>query len=187
MVQPVPHLALVPPPGAHGGEVVSGTDVAAVYRRWAPYVASVAARLLGSRHEVEDVVHDVFMAAVKGLRGLRDPDAIRGWLAAITTRVVSQRLQARRRWRWLRFGAAPEVARIEAPGASPEEQALLARVYAALEDVPVRERTAWILRMIEGDDLMSVAAACGCSLATAKRRIAAAQARIDEVLKDEVL
>jgi len=164
---------------------VSGSNVGEVYRRWAPYVASVAARLLGGRTDVEDVVHDVFLAAVKGLKNLRDPQAVRGWLAAVTTRVVSQRLHAHRTRRWLGFRAAHEAVNVEAPGASPEEHALLARVYRILEHVPVKERNAWILRMIEGDDLTSVAVACRCSLATAKRRIAAAQARIDEVLHDE--
>ncbi len=184
MPQRIPHLALVPPPSLPI-EAMSAFDVGAAYRRWAPYVANIAARLLGSREDVEDVLHDVFMAAVKGLRNLRDPEAIRGWLASVTTRVVSQRLRARGLRRWLGLGSVPEVNRIVAPGASPEEQALLARVYRVLDDVPIKERSAWILRMIEGDDLASVATACGCSLATAKRRITAAQARIDEVLHDD--
>ncbi len=185
MAQPLPHLTLVPPPRVQVVETVSGADVGAVYRRYAPYVATVASRLLGGRLDVEDVVHDVFVAAVKGLKNLRDPQAIRGWLAAVTTRIASQRVTARRRWGWLRIRATPEIAVVQAPGASPEENALLSRVYRVLNDVPVHERSAWILRMIEGDDLTSVATACGCSLATAKRRIAAAQAHIDEVMSDE--
>jgi RNA polymerase sigma-70 factor (ECF subfamily) len=36
-------------------------------------------------------------------------------------------------------------------------------------------RIAWTLRMVEGLELAEVASACGCSLATAKRRIAAAE------------
>jgi RNA polymerase sigma-70 factor (ECF subfamily) len=185
MMQRAPHLALVPPPDAPDVEPARAPDVGAVYRQYAPYVASVASRLLGGRSEVEDVVHDVFVKAVKGLKNLRDPLALRGWLAAVTTRVVSQRLQARRVRRWFGLGVEPERVIVEAPGASPEEQALLSRIYRALDEVPVAARNAWILRMIEGEDLAAVADACGCSLATAKRRIAAAQAHIDEVLHDE--
>jgi RNA polymerase sigma-70 factor (ECF subfamily) len=44
--------------------------------------------------------------------------------------------------------------------------------------LPTAERIAWSLRTIEGLTLPAVAAACGCSLATAKRRIAAARAAI---------
>src|SRR5689334_7669398 len=34
-------------------------------------------------HEAEDLVQDVFMSAMRQLRGLRTPSAFRGWLAAI--------------------------------------------------------------------------------------------------------
>jgi hypothetical protein len=38
---------------------------------------------------------------------------------------------------------------------------------------------------LEGEPLDAVAAACGCSLATAKRRVAAAKSVIDEVFRDD--
>ena len=44
---------------------------------------------------------------------------------------------------------------------------------------------AWMLRNVEGHALQEVADACGCSLATAKRRIALAQRRVREVFGDE--
>jgi RNA polymerase sigma-70 factor (ECF subfamily) len=48
------------------------------------------------------------------------------------------------------------------------------RFYAALERVGVDERIAFTLRTIEGCAMAEVAVACGCSLATAKRRVARA-------------
>jgi RNA polymerase sigma-70 factor (ECF subfamily) len=45
--------------------------------------------------------------------------------------------------------------------------------------VPTQPRIAWILRFVEDYRLDEVADACGCSLATAKRRIAAAQTVVD--------
>ena len=65
-----------------------------------------------------------------------------------------------------------------------ESRALLARVYRALDDVPVKERIAWTLRHVEGESLDRVAALCGCSLATAKRRIAAAHGKLKKVVGD---
>jgi len=50
--------------------------------------------------------------------------------------------------------------------------------------VPTQERLAWSLRYLEGEPLDMVAASCGCSLATAKRRISAAKRVIDEVFGD---
>ena len=43
-------------------------------------------------------------------------------------------------------------------------------------------RVAWTLNYVEGETLEEVARLCGCSLATAKRRIAAAQRFIEEKL-----
>ncbi len=62
---------------------------------------------------------------------------------------------------------------------------LLKRVYAILEELSVNERLAWTLRYVEREQLDDVARLCGCSLATAKRRIAAAQAAIDAIMSDE--
>jgi RNA polymerase sigma-70 factor (ECF subfamily) len=74
--------------------------------------------------------------------------------------------------------------RLAAPGAAPDERALLQKVYQLLDAQPVRERLAWCLRHVEGEPLERVAELCGCSLATAKRRIAAVQARLDRALEE---
>jgi RNA polymerase sigma-70 factor (ECF subfamily) len=50
--------------------------------------------------------------------------------------------------------------------------------------MPIDDRLAWSLRHIEGHALAGVAEACGCSLATAKRRIDAAQGTLRAVLAD---
>jgi RNA polymerase sigma-70 factor (ECF subfamily) len=59
--------------------------------------------------------------------------------------------------------------------ASPEVAAELRRLYERLERLPVNLRTALVLRRIEGMGLEEVAITLGVSLATAKRRIAAAE------------
>jgi RNA polymerase sigma-70 factor (ECF subfamily) len=158
------------------------TSLEAVFRRYAPYVARIGLRLLGRHEEVDDLVQDVFVEAVKGLAQVRDPDALKGWLAAVTVRVASRRIRVKRIRRFLRLDQAPHYDRIEAPGATAEQRALLANVYNVLNDVDVDARAAWILRYVEGERLETIAATCGCSLATAKRRISAAQRRIDVAL-----
>ena len=69
-------------------------------------------------------------------------------------------------------------------GISPERQALLARVYTVLDKLSVEQRLAWTLRHVEGEKLEQVAEHCSCSLATAKRRIASAHARIQSEMDD---
>jgi RNA polymerase sigma-70 factor (ECF subfamily) len=86
---------------------------------------------------------------------------------------------------WLGLADTAEHETPIASGASAEQRALLSRVYAILESLPVDVRIAWTLRHVEGEKLESVARLCGCSLATAKRRIASAQQAMDEAFGDE--
>ena len=53
-----------------------------------------------------------------------------------------------------------------------------------LDKMPTDLRLAWSLRYMHEETVESVAELCGCSLATAKRRISAAQGRINEELSD---
>ncbi len=155
----------------------------AVFDRYAKYVAGVAFRLLGrDDDEVDDVVQDVFWIASRSLARIYDLDAARPWLVTVTVRVVCRKLR-RRRWRRALLGDAP-LADVPAPGVTPEQRALLARIYRVLETVPSGDRVAWLLRHVEGERLEDVAAASRCSLATVKRRIASVQNVLDEVLRD---
>jgi len=76
-----------------------------VYRKYGRYVAAVILRLDGRNAEVEDLVQDVFVEAARGIRRLREADAIRGWLATIAVRTVRRRLRLRRAFRFLGLDA----------------------------------------------------------------------------------
>jgi RNA polymerase sigma-70 factor (ECF subfamily) len=160
------------------------SPIARAFRQYSPYVAAIALRLLGRDHEIDDVVQDVFLHAFRGADKLRQKDAFKAWLATITVRVARRRLRMRRLRGWLRFDRSPDYESVVAPGASPEDRALLGRVYRILDMVPVEQRLAWALRYVHGSDLEEVAQACGCSLATVKRRIAAAQAAVESAVQD---
>ena len=184
MASPQSAVEFAPPVAPVNDVIVGVLDSAAAYRRYSSYVAAVAQRLLGRDHEVDDTVQEVFLIAVRGLDTLRDPGAIKGWLARITVRVASRRLQARRMRGWLRLDRAPTDSLPVDRSASPEQRVLLASLYRALDELPAKQRVAWILRHVEGSSLSEVAEMTGCSLATAKRRIVAAERWLQEVLSD---
>jgi RNA polymerase sigma-70 factor (ECF subfamily) len=166
------------------GAYAPADDLGAVFRQYSGYVAAVAFRLLGRDAEIDDVVQEVFLAATRSLRNLREPAAIKGWLATVTVRVVRRKLR-RRRVRAF-FGAHPEGCSPDysevVVAASQDKALLITRAYQILDQLPVDEKIAWMLRHAEGEPLESVASICGCSLATVKRRIAAAQAALGEEL-----
>src|SRR6186713_1672503 len=155
-------------------------DFDSVFRRYSPYVAAVAHRLLGRDADVDDTVQEVFMVAVRGLSGVRDPLAVKSWLARIAVRTARRRLQVRRLRTFLGIDDPVTYEAIADEQASPEQRVLLQRVYRVLDSLPADQRIAWTLRHIEGEQLDAVAVLAGCSLATAKRRIAAATTALEE-------
>jgi RNA polymerase sigma-70 factor (ECF subfamily) len=159
-------------------------DIDSLFRRYSSYVAAVAHRLLGRDEEVDDTIQEVFLVAVRSLKSVRDPGAIKGWLARITVRTARQRLRKRRMRALLGLEAPVAYENVSDTGANGEDRALLARVYRVLDALPANQRIAWSLRYIEGEPLESVATLCGCSLATTKRRIAAAARVIQETFAD---
>jgi RNA polymerase sigma-70 factor, ECF subfamily len=159
------------------------TELDRVFRAYSGYVASVAMRLLGCNEEVDDVVQEVFVAAMRGLQTLRDPNAIRGWLATVAVRSARRRLRRRRLWAVLGRDTTPDYDQL-AVAATQDNALLIKRAYRVLDTLPVDAKIAWTLRHVEGELLEAVARLCGCSLATAKRRIAAAQAALEQELAE---
>lgn len=150
-----------------------------VYRRHSRLVATIALRLLGKPDEVDDIVHDTFLQVRRALPGLRDSRALEGWLSTITVRVTRRALHRARFRRMVGLGAidADEVSRSPL---SADDYDYVHGAYARLATLRTEERIAWVLRRVHGAQLDAVAEMCGCSLATAKRRIAAADLTLKE-------
>lgn len=157
-------------------------DLDAVFRQYSKYVAAIALRLLGRDDEIDDVVQEVFLAGTSGLRKLRESGAIKGWLATVTVRSVRRKLRGRRLRAMFGFEVTQDYAHVVAD-ASQDQVLLIKRAYRVLDALPVDQKIAWMLRHVEGEQLPDVASICGCSLATVKRRIAAAQAALDKELQ----
>ena len=180
MARPDPTAAVT---GGAADPPVDPRDFDALYRRYAPYVAAIAARILGRDHELDDLVQDAFVNALRGLRDLREPGAIKGWLAKITVRLATRRLRQLRLRRALHLSrevADDEV--VVAPGANAEQRAMVARVYRALDRLPTAERVVWVLRHVQGEPLQHIPELCECSLSTVQRRLLRAQTALEQEL-----
>ena len=153
----------------------------AIYRRHMRPIANLVLRLLRNRAEMDDAVQDTFVAAFEHLGALRDGAALRAWLAQIAVSQVRRRLRRRRLLGLLGLDRTVEDATLEAlasAGQPAEARAELGALDRLLATLPDEQRIAWMLRHVEGEELEDVARACSCSLATVKRRIAAADARV---------
>jgi len=71
--------------------------------------------------------------------------------------------------------------------ASPEDQVVRRQlVWSALRTLPVKQRTAFVLRYYEGLPVEDVAEAMGTSLGTAKSHLSRGRERLREVLEDQL-
>lgn len=192
MTRPRPQLRLVPaapesvPEAApsSGAPASAPGDLDGAFRLYGRYVGYIALRILGRPDEVEDLVQEVFLDAHQGIGTLRDPGALKGFLATLTVRKASRALKRRKVRRFFGFDEGFDYTQIADRRASPDERALVGEVYRMLDELPAEQRAAWVLRYVEGEKVERVAEMCGCSLATVKRRIAAAQATLHSELGD---
>jgi RNA polymerase sigma-70 factor (ECF subfamily) len=158
----------------------------ALYRRFAPYVASIATRLLGRDGEVDDLVQDVFVEALRGIARLREPNAVKGWLAKITVRMSMRRLRKRRVLQTLHLDMEhDEYEHLAGRDATPEQRALVTQIYRVLDRLPARTRVIWTLRHVLDEPLHSIVELTACSQSTVQRKLRDAEALLAKELHDE--
>jgi RNA polymerase sigma-70 factor (ECF subfamily) len=141
---------------------------AQLYRIHRAAMARYIHRRVGDVHATEDLVAEVFLAALRHLPAYRQRGLpIRAWLYRIATHQVTrwvrrQRRQHRADAAGLRGAVAPEV---EPSGGAAEvaRQALMA--------VPTRYQAVLSLHYLEGLGVEEVARALGCRLGTVKSRL----------------
>jgi RNA polymerase sigma-70 factor (ECF subfamily) len=150
------------------------------YERFSEDVSKMIWRLLGPDAAHEDLINDVFVKLLLGIKRVKDGASLRAWVLSVTVNTVRSELRKRAVRRRFSFGGeAPE------PLGSDDHDArdLLSRAFAVLERLPVKERIAFCLRYVDGHHLVEVAELCDCSLATAKRRIRSAEQRFSKMAK----
>src|SRR3954469_19001990 len=116
-------------------------DPAAVDRLVAgylPLVYTIVGRALDGHADVDDVVQDTMLRVLRNLGDLRDPEAFRAWLVAITVRQVRMRTRLRR--------GAPDVlvdADVRDPGADFTDLAITRRELSG-QRRETAEATRWL-------------------------------------------
>lgn len=170
-------------------------DKAAPYLAWIRFVPLARGnlrRIIGPGLDEDDLCQEVFLRFFQRIRGLRDPNAVRGFLFAVCLRVARKEL--RRRWlrRWLRLtddGTVPEVsAGRDADECEADSREAVQRYYAILDAVGGQGRSLFVARYVEGVELAEVARLHGLSLSTTQRRLGRVARRVEAMVRrDPVL
>lgn len=173
------------------GDDLACTELVAEHQRM---VYHLALHLLGDRDEALDLSQEVFLRVFRTIHRFRGQSALRTWIY----RIVINQAKNRQRW-WRRRHRAEQISLDEhlrrcgdvaVPG-SPEapDRALVrkevaARIWAALDRLPFDQRTAIILREIEGLSYEEIAFSLGIAVGTVKSRLTRARQALRGQLKE---
>lgn len=119
----------------------------ALYEAVSTELYRMALYTLGNPQDAEDAVAETFMEAWRGIAGLRDPEAFRGWIFRILSfrckRKIGQYILHRKE---IDLDSYYETAE----EAAPETGTLRAELVNALEHLSAEEREIVLLSVLEG-------------------------------------
>jgi RNA polymerase sigma-70 factor (ECF subfamily) len=167
-----------------------GDAVAELYDRHARPIYSLALRILGDATEAEDIVQEVFSQAWKqATRYSASRGAVGAWLLTLARSRAIDRLRAKR----ARPGdVSDERVADQLVDAGPPADSLVlsseqvARVRAALDELPLLQRAAIELAYYEGLTHAEIADRLEQPLGTVKTRIRLAMMKLRDVLAGTV-
>jgi len=157
----------------------------ALFKRHARTVNGLAYRLLGRDEEVDDLVQEAFLAALRSLDRLENPQAFSAWLCSILVRTAHKTL--RRRAMLTRLGLRrsspidPDV--VMSRNTPPDVRQELEAIYGVLDRMRPEVRVALVLQRVEGLSVPEIAERMELSVSTVKRRLAAGERRLEQFVR----
>ncbi|MEU7873657.1 sigma-70 family RNA polymerase sigma factor [Dactylosporangium sp. NPDC049140] len=132
-------------------------------RAWHPAVERYVGQMLGGTDD--DVVQEIWLAVVKGLPRLRQPDRFTPWLFTVARRAVMNRLRA--------AYARPDTEPIDDVAGHDETEGVVDRetLAGAVAALPAREREVLLLFYLEDLPLETCAQICAVPVGTVKSRL----------------
>lgn len=155
---------------------------ASLVREAAPALERLALRMLGHRHDAEDVAQEAVLAAWRELDGFRGRARFKTWICRILVRRALDLLRRRR-------PAAPvqDVATVAAdPVARAQEKEIESIVRAEIERLPPVQRATLLLRADQGLSYEEIAYVLGSKRNAVRMNLIGARKRLAERLRDVV-
>ena len=135
---------------------------------------------LGPHADVDDLVSEVFIKFYDSAFRIRKPDAVRSYIVSVTMNTVRHEVRRHRRrlrfWRW--SGNSQEELERQPGTDDPKAKAALVHLDRILQQLDVEERSAFVLRNLEGLQINEIAEALNTSESTVKRRLRHANERM---------
>ncbi len=162
-------------------EAVAAGDrdaVGAVWDRYSGLVRGVLYGSLGPDQAIEDLVQEVFLAFLRGAKNIGDGAALRGYLASVAVRQAALEIRKRKVRRWVGLSTTGELPERETSGEDVEGRAALRALNRVLDKLSSRRRMAFVLRHVQGLEMLEAAAALDVSESTLRRELNTAREQV---------
>ncbi|NUP04788.1 MAG: RNA polymerase sigma factor [Polyangiaceae bacterium] len=159
-----------------------------LYREHHQPVRALVRRLLAQTSDVEDVVHDVFVAAPAAFRGYRGEGSVRSYLFTMAVNHVRHHVRSTTRRRsWLeRFRLVPTLDKPPIqPDTQNERRQLAERLASALDKLSFDHRTVVVLCEVEELTSVEAAQVLGVPEGTVRTRLHHAKKKLRSYLEGD--
>ncbi len=162
--------------------------VGEVYDQHHRAVRAFASRLVGDPAAAEDLVHEVFVALPRAMRGYRFESTLRTFLISIAVNHARHHVRAatRRRAAMGRLALEPEGTSQD-PEQIQRRKELASLLTRALDALPLDQRVAFVLCEVEDRTSREVAEITGAPEGTVRTRLHHAKKKLREELSQEGL
>lgn len=157
-------------------------DVHRLYRETVGPLRATLRRLTWAACDVDDLLQDVFVAALDRPAALARAVSPRAWLYGIAFNHVARRRRRHMLRRYLGLEEAPEPV-AAGPHEELEQREAEALVHAALEQLAPKKRAVFVLYELDGFSGEEISEAVGCPLKTVWTRLFHARRELDAELK----
>lgn len=150
---------------------------------------TLALRLTANEEDARDVVQDAYLRAWKGIGRFRGDAQFTTWLYRITANCAATHLGRRRKTRTESLDSAPEPVEFRPeilPAEAAESRAELARLSAALDELPPKLRAVVVLKDVYDLSHDAIAGQLGISVSAAKVRLHRARKRLRDDLEADL-
>jgi RNA polymerase sigma-70 factor (ECF subfamily) len=159
------------------GDPAAFADLIAVMERPLIYYA---ASLTGNQDAALDVLQDVWLKVVRGIRRLKDPGSLKPWLYAITHGVAVDRMRREYRRDKAEQAQFDDAFNIDEPSFGEEDATA---IRDALSRLGVKHREVLVLHFLQDLSILEIANVVGCSGGTVKSRIHYAKRQLKQILE----
>ena len=160
--------------------------VGEVYDRYHRAVRAFASRLVGDAAAAEDLVHEVFVALPRAMKGYRFESSLRTFLISIAVNHARHHVRAatRRRAAVSRLALEPEGS-VADPEQLQRRKELASLLTRALDTLPLEQRVTFVLCEVEERSSREVAEITGVPEGTVRTRLHHAKKKLREELSTE--